>query len=53
MTQEEIEKKAFEVYPKEARKYKCAFGTFEFDNLYPQREGYINALTEINELPQV
>jgi len=53
MTQEEIKKKALEIYPREGGSCITAFGKFEIDHNAPKREGYIKALTEIESLPKI
>jgi len=51
MTQEQIEQKALAVYPKKGGTCLTAFGKFEYDNNAPKREGYIRALTDVqNEI---
>ena len=42
MTQEEIEKKAIVVYPKDGAVADTYFGRIEIDNNAPKREGYVN-----------
>jgi len=51
MTQEEIEKKAYEAYPRVPDRISDA-GDINYDR-YVKREGYIKALTEIEELPKI
>lgn len=54
MSHEEIEKKAFEAYPvaEKVLGYESGpFGIFDMNDM--QREGYIKALEEIEELPKI
>jgi len=54
VTQEEIEKKAYEVYP-ERKMFipQDPYPPMEIDTNAHRREGYIKALTEIESLPKI
>lgn len=54
MDREEIESKAREVYPEDITRIpQDPYPPMEIDNNAHKREGYINALTEIESLPKI
>ena len=53
MTKEQIEKKALEAYPEKRIKETICGEDYKIDTNTAPRDGYIKALTEIEELPKI